>query len=247
MKRTARRLACLLPLSFAVLTTAGGTLAQEPSPAAPAPPAIAGVKAPQPTVPEAFTIEGEFVRVAYNNEGYVTLGYRIANGSVGEEWMYLQTGLTLRHGVKSQSIPREAFSVKTPDGKVIPLATQKDYSNAFGLPALNARARVQRDSLNYFPPGVTSAGAFQFFADMGKVGSLSFDQVEVNDNRAAFGRLFFKIPGGIQTGQHWLVVKFAGSEVQVPFRILTKEEEKQFRKSWEEIKKAFDEAQGLGK
>jgi hypothetical protein len=106
---------------------------------------------------------------------------------------------------------------------------------------------VQKESLNYFPSGVTAAGAFQFFADMGKGNRLSFDQVEVNDGRAAFGRLFFRIPGGIRTGQHWLVVKFAGSEVQVPFRILTKEEEKQLRKSWEEIKKAFDEAQGLGK
>ncbi len=247
MKRTAQRLACLLPLSFVVLAFAGGALAQEPPPAAAVPPALAGVKVPEPTVPEVFTIEGEFVRVAYNNEGYVTLGYRIANGSVGEDWMYLQTGLTLRHGVKSQSIPREAFSVKTPDGKTIPLATQKDYSNAFCLPALNSRARVQKDSLNYFPAGVTTAGAFQFFADMGKGNSLSFDQVELNDNRAAFGRLFFKIPGGIQTGQHWLVVKFAGSEVQVPFRILTKEEEKMLRKSWQDIKKAFEEAQGQGK
>jgi hypothetical protein len=143
MKRTARRLACLLPLSFAVLTTAGGTLAQEPSPAAPAPPAIAGVKAPQPTVPEAFTIEGEFVRVAYNNEGYVTLGYRIANGSVGEEWMYLQTGLTLRHGVKSQSIPREAFSVKTPDGKVIPPPRRKRRSSS-GSRGRRSRRRSTR-------------------------------------------------------------------------------------------------------
>jgi hypothetical protein len=247
MKRTVHRPACLLPLALSILTFAGGALAQEPAPAAAAPLSAANVKPPEPTVPEVFTIEGEFVRVAYNNEGYVTLGYRIANGSVGEEWMYLQAGLTLRHGVKPQSIPREAFSVKTPDGKVIPLATQKDYSGAFCLPALNSRARVQKDSLNYFPAGVTTAGAFQFFADMGKGKSLSFDQVELNDNRAAFGRLFFKIPGGIKTGQHWLLVKFAGSEVQVPFRILTKDEEKMLRKSWQDIKKAFEEAQGAGK
>jgi hypothetical protein len=244
MKRTVHHPAFLLLLTLAALTFAGGAAAQDPAPApaAPASP-LAGVKIPEPTVPEAFTLEGEFVRVAYNNEGYVTLGYRIANGSVGEDWMYLQTGLTLRRGVKAQSIPREAFSVKTPDGKTIPLATQKDYANAYRLPALNQRAKVQKDSLNYFPAGVTSAGAFQFFADMTKGNSMSFDQVELNDSRAAFGRLFFKIPGGIQTGQHWLVVKFATSEVQVPFRILTKEEEKKFRKSWEDIKKAFDEAQ----
>ena len=43
------------------------------------------IKAPEPGVPEIFTIAGEFVRIAYNNEGYVSLGYRLANGSVGEE------------------------------------------------------------------------------------------------------------------------------------------------------------------
>jgi hypothetical protein len=194
-------------------------------------------------VPEVFSIQGQFVRVAYNNEGYVTLGYRIANGSVGEEWMYLQVGLTLRSGVKYQNLPREAFSVKTPDGKTIPLATQKEYGNALGLSALNMRAKAQKDSINYFPPGVTRASAFQFFADLGKGNPLSFDQVELADNRASLGRLFFRIPGGIQTGQHWLVVRFATSEVQVPFRILTKEEDKEFRKTWEQLAKELDEAQ----
>jgi hypothetical protein len=34
-----------------------------------------------------MTIEGKFVRAAYNNEGYVILGYQLVNRSVGEEWM----------------------------------------------------------------------------------------------------------------------------------------------------------------
>ena len=48
------------------------------------------------------------------------------------------------------------------------------------------------------------------------------------------------MPGGIKVGQHWLIVNFGESEVQVPFRILTKEEAKQFEKSWQDIKKAHD-------
>ena len=39
-------------------------------------------KAPEPGVPELFTLQGQFVRIAYNNEGYVSLGYRVANQSV---------------------------------------------------------------------------------------------------------------------------------------------------------------------
>jgi hypothetical protein len=69
---------------------------------------------------------------------------------------------------------------------------------------------------------------------------MSYDQFEVNYQRACAGKLFFKIPGGIQTGQHWLVVKFPSGEVQVPFRILTKDEEKVAHEKWEEFKKALD-------
>ena len=237
MRRTIQHAAFLLLVSFTVLAFAGGAAAQKPVTE------VSGIKVPVPAVPERFTLQGEFVRTAYNNEGLVNLGYRIANGSVGEDWMYLQVGLCLQDGVKYQTLKREAFSLMTPDGKTIPLATQKEYGDALGLAALNQRAKVQKDNLSYFPPGVTRANAFQFFADLGKGNALSFDQVDAADNRASFGRLFFKIPGGIQVGQHWLVVKFASSEVHVPFRILTKEEEKAFRKTWDDIKKEFDAAQ----
>ena len=40
-------------------------------------------EAPKPEVPQIYTITGEFMRIAYNNEGWVTLGYRTANSSQG--------------------------------------------------------------------------------------------------------------------------------------------------------------------
>src|SRR4029453_15387696 len=78
-------------------------------------------KAPEPTVPEVFTLMGQYVRVAYNNEGYVTLGYRTANASVGNEWMLLEVGLTVRDGAETEILKRDAFSVQTPDGTTVPL------------------------------------------------------------------------------------------------------------------------------
>ena len=41
------------------------------------------VAMPKPGVPEIMTLEGKFARAAYNNEGYVILGYQLANRSVG--------------------------------------------------------------------------------------------------------------------------------------------------------------------
>ena len=40
------------------------------------------VQLPKPGVPEILTLEGKFVRAAYNNEGYVILGYQATNRSI---------------------------------------------------------------------------------------------------------------------------------------------------------------------
>ena len=53
------------------------------------------IEIPQPTVPENFTAGGQFTRIAYNNEGWATLGYRIANGSQGKDWILLEAGVTV--------------------------------------------------------------------------------------------------------------------------------------------------------
>jgi hypothetical protein len=92
------------------------------------------IEKPEPTVPEIFTMTGEFVRIAYNNEGFVTLGYQIANDSVADEWMLLEVGVTLRAPTKNQTMTRDAFSLKLPDGSTIPLATQKEFAGAGHLP-----------------------------------------------------------------------------------------------------------------
>jgi hypothetical protein len=195
-------------------------------------------KAPEPTVPEVFTLMGQFVRVAYNNEGYVTLGYRTANASVGNEWMLLEIGLTVRDGAETEVLKRDAFSLETPDKTTIPLATQQEYRTG-ELRGMQTLANHSRDTISYFPGGISRRCAISFFSDPDKK-NLTFDQVELNSQSGCLGRIYFHIPGGIKTGQHWLKVKFANGEVHVPFRILTKEEEKEFRKTWEDLKDEHD-------
>jgi len=198
------------------------------------------VQIPQPGVPQIMTIEGKFVRAAYNNEGYVILGYQLANRSIGEEWMLLEMGMTVMQGVKNQTITRDRLSLETPDGKTIPLPTISEYRQT-DTRALQNREKVQRDSINYFPPMASQACRIGFFSDVGQA-AMAFDQVEVSYTRACLGRLFFKIPGGITYGQHWLNVKFDGGLVRVPFKILTKDEEKLLSKNYKDIKKQVDDA-----
>ena len=71
---------------------------------------------------------------------------------------------------------------------------------------------------------------------------MAWDKVELSDQRACLGRFYFPVPGGITYGQHWLNVKFAKSVVRVPFRILTKEEDKFLEKNYRDIEKQVEEA-----
>ena len=74
------------------------------------------VQIPQPGVPQIMTLEGKFVRVAYNNEGYVIMGYQIANRTIGNDWIMLDCGMTLMQKVRDQTLTRQSFTLDTPDG-----------------------------------------------------------------------------------------------------------------------------------
>ena len=198
------------------------------------------VTLPQSGVPQIMTLEGTWTRVAYNNEGYAILGYRLANLSVGEEWMLIEFGTTVRDGVPNYKLTREAVSLETPDGMTIPLASVMEYRKA-NLAALQNREKVQRDSINYFPPSASQACRIGFFSELHER-AMAWDEVELSSQRACVGRLFFQVPGGIKYGQYWLNVKFQKTLVRVPFRILTKDEEKVLSKNYKDIRRQVEDA-----
>jgi hypothetical protein len=209
---------------------------------APATVAQVEVEKPQPSVAETVTIEGGFTRIAYTEEGWVTLGYRLANESQGEEWMLLEVGVTVHKGVKKQKMKRDSFTVTLPDGSTVPMATIREYQQAHSLRALNLRGDTVRDPINYFPVAARGLPCdMLFFSDPISLreDEFAYDQFGLNWRRACVGRLFFKMPEGktIEPGQYWLNVQFANSVVQAPFRIMTEEEEKFFRKNWKDLKK----------
>jgi len=189
-----------------------------------------------------MTLEGKFVRAAYNNEGYVIMGYQVANRSIGEPWILLEVGMTIMNRVPNQKLKRDAISLDLPDGKNVPLPSVEEYrNNNNAVQPLQTRSRVQRDSINYFPPSARQACRLGFFSDLDDR-AMPWDEVELSSDRGCVGRLYFPIPGGIAYGQHWLNVKFAQSLVRVPFRILTADEEKQLGKNFGDIKKQVDNA-----
>ena len=159
--------------------------------------------------------------------------------SIGEEWMLLEFGTIVRDGVPDYTLEREALSLETGDGKTIPMATEEEYRSG------NVRALLQRESPSRFhqllsaerQPGLSH----WFFAEL-DYPAMSYDQVELSYTRGCVGRLFFRIPGGIAYGQHWLNVKFEKTLVRVPFRILTKDEQKLLDKNYKDIRRQVQDA-----
>jgi hypothetical protein len=198
------------------------------------------VKIPEAGVPEIMTLEGKFVRAAYNNEGYAILGYQLANRSIGEPWMLIEFGATLRDGVPNYTLTREHLSLDIPDGQKIPLASIEEHRKA-NLAALEAREKVQRDSINYFPPSASQACRIGFFSELSSP-VRPWNEVELSYTRGCVGRLFFQVPGGIKYGQYWLNVRFQKSLVRVPFRILTEEEERLLSRNYKDIRRQVQDA-----
>jgi len=156
------------------------------------------VQIPQPGVPQIMTLEANFVRVAYNNEGYVILGYQVANRSVGDEWILLEVGITLLDKTPDYTLKRAALSLETPDGKTVPLPTVTEH-RAGDTRAIQNRAKVQRDSINYFPPAASRACRIGFFADLDSR-AMPYDEVELSNDRACLGRLFFRCQAASRMG-----------------------------------------------
>lgn len=231
---TTRRLQFPLVVGLACSTLVGATAQDKPK-----------VAIPNPGVAEIMTLEDRYVRVAYNNEGYVSLGYRLANGLVGQEWILIEIGSTVRDGKPNYKLKRSDITLTLPDNSTIPMPTNPQYREV-DLRGIENQSKVINDAINYFPPSARGACRIGFFAGQ-ESGMLAYEEVELTSIRGCVGRLYFKIPGGLKYGQHFLNVKFASSVVRVPFRIMTKEEEKFMEKNWKDIRKQVQDAFSKGK
>ena len=153
---------------------------------------------PQPGVPQIMTMEGKFVRAAYNNEGYVILGYQLVNRSIGEEWMLLEVGMTVLDKTPGLH-PDSGMRCRSRRPMARRFRCRRSRSTGEGdTRALEARERVQRDSINYFPPMASQACRIGFFSDLELYARCRADQVgELSNQRApAWGCLYFRIPWG---------------------------------------------------
>jgi hypothetical protein len=159
---------------------------------------------------------GQYILRQYGPELWTVLGYKFANSQIGDEWMILEVALSSPPG-QVATVRREEVFLRTPGGDRIPVPTQKEFNEVYGsLQSTIARANVNRDPLDYFPPDREDC-ALQFFVIPGR--GVSFDEIVVNQFRGCFGRLYIKVPGGIQPGRWTFAIDLPESEIRIPFEL----------------------------
>ena len=159
---------------------------------------------------------GQYILKQFGPELWTVLGYRFANSQLGEEWMILEVGFSSPNG-QTATVKRDNIFLRSPAGDTIALPSQREFNEAYGdLRPIIAKANVDRDPLDYFPPSRIEC-AIQFYVTPGE--GVSFDEVTVSDKRGCFGRLYVKVPGGIQSGRWTLGVDLEESEIRIPFEL----------------------------
>ena len=159
---------------------------------------------------------GRYVLKQFGPELWTVLGYKFANSQISDEWMILEVGLSSPNG-QTAKVTREDVFLRAPDGTNVSLMTQKKFNEAYSaLRPVLARADIDRDPLDYFPPSRVDC-AIRFFTTPG--GGVSFDEVTVSDRRGCFGRLYFNVSGGIQAGRWVLGIDLPESEIRIPFEL----------------------------
>jgi hypothetical protein len=175
-----------------------------------------GCSSAEPTGDPGVDRMGQFMLMNRGPEAEVLIGYRNAQNTLGSPWLMLEVAMTSPGG-QTATIRRENVAVTTPAGETVPLATQREFNEAFGnLQSFIRAADVVRDPMNYWPPRKQPC-AIRFFTEPGR--GVSFDEVTVNDFRACEGRFFFRIPGGVQAGRYVLTIDLEESEVRIPFTL----------------------------
>ncbi len=174
---------------------------------------LVGCSSAKPTGDPGVDRVGKYLLMSKTPELEVVIGYRHAQYKIGAPWLLLEVAMTSPTG-EVATVERSEVSVETPDGKTIPLATQKEFTKAYSsLQAFIRSADVVRDPMDYWPPRKVTC-PIQFFVEPGS--TVSFDQVTVSDRSACQGRFLFEIPGGVQPGRYVFKIDSEKNKITIP-------------------------------
>lgn len=146
----------------------------------------------------------------------VVVAYNYSQRNHASPWLYIQAGLTTRNETK---IHRDAISLRTPQGQIIPLATQRQVGNdTKRIEQLLQNARpVSHDVPSYFTSTYRTEDMQLFRLPFDRI---VHDDFIVDRDRLALGPFFFQSPtGSWENGMYALVVRHGNGIAELPIQL----------------------------
>ncbi len=160
---------------------------------------------------------GRYVVHSKTSQLDAVVGFRYAATHPDTSWLIIQLAATTPTGA-SISIPRSGISITTPAGTLVPLATQEQFTDAFGMlqPAVK-QADIISDPMGFFPPNREPCD-LGLFSIPGR--GVTHDDLNLDYHRACAGLLYFDLPAATAAGRYTLMIRpKEGSEIRIPFTL----------------------------
>ena len=147
----------------------------------------------------------------------IVVDSKFAANSLGDEWMILNTAMSGMTGATTV-VERKLMSLRTPDGRTIPMPGYREFNDAYPeLASAIRRAQLAADPLDFTRAGRRPC-SIGFFPTPGS-GRSAKTALNVSKNDICVGFLYFPVQGGIQPGNWRLIVDFEETRADVPFTI----------------------------
>lgn len=155
-------------------------------------------------------------------EMLATVGTHQADSALGEDWLILAAHFRAASRTGLLTIPRDSVALRTPDGRRLPLLTQKEFIAAFGKIRFRLRqTQFSTPSSRTYPGDPENIRVCDrwFFAE--PTSGFATDELRVTSFELCSGPLVFRVPGGIQPGRWHLLIDLEESTADIPFEVDT--------------------------
>ena len=140
-----------------------------------------------------------------------------AQHNIGEEWLILVAHLRGTHSTGITEIHRNDISVRTPDGRRLPLMSQDEFREVYR--EIHSRVRRATESSAPLSTYRRDLRLCDRWFLVEPTGGFAQDEIAINTFEECWGPLVFHVSRGIQPGRWRLVIELEESTADIPFHL----------------------------
>jgi hypothetical protein len=146
-----------------------------------------------------------------------TVRHYQAERDLGGEWLILVAHLRGAHSGGITKIHRRDISLRTPDGRRLPLITRAEFRKVYAEIHSGVRRATATSAPLWTYGGDPRPCDRWFLAE--PMGGFAQDEIAISNFEVCWGPLVFQVTGGVQPGRWRLVIELVESTADIPFEL----------------------------